>query len=106
VGSTGVTGTPSRYAERPLDWVEEGPLHPCLVTDVGAFVVIPPKRAWRIAPPLQCPRTVAGVRERETTPPKRGRRSQGRLIPYDSAGATGGKVAPAWIAGRNHKWTI
>ena len=22
--------------ERPLDWVEEGPLHPCLVTDVGA----------------------------------------------------------------------
>ena len=46
----GGEGTPSRYAERPLDWVEEGPLHPCLVTDVGAFPVIPPKCGEAVAP--------------------------------------------------------
>jgi hypothetical protein len=46
----GGEGTPSRYAERPLDWVEEGPLHPCLVTDVGAFSVIPPKCGEAVAP--------------------------------------------------------
>ena len=28
-----------RYAERPLGWVEEGPLHPCLVTDVGTVIL-------------------------------------------------------------------
>ena len=28
-----------RYAKRPLGWVEEGPLHPCLVTDVGTLIL-------------------------------------------------------------------
>ena len=28
-----------RYAKRPLGWVEEGPLHPCLVTDVGTVIL-------------------------------------------------------------------
>jgi WhiB family redox-sensing transcriptional regulator len=44
-GPRAAKGTPNRYAERPLNWVEEGPLgtHPCLVTDVGAFLLIPPQ---------------------------------------------------------------
>jgi len=43
-------GTPSRYAERPLDGWEPDPRgrwHPCLVTDVGAFLTYTPG-AWRI----------------------------------------------------------
>ena len=28
-----------RFAKRPLGWVEEGPLHPCLVTDVGTVIL-------------------------------------------------------------------
>lgn len=31
----GVTRVRRSTAKRPLDWVEEGPLHPCLVTDAG-----------------------------------------------------------------------
>ena len=34
----------SCHAERPLDWVEEGPLHPCLVTDVGVPTYTPGAR--------------------------------------------------------------
>ena len=28
---------PSRYTKRPVGWVEEGALHPCLVTDASEF---------------------------------------------------------------------
>ena len=32
---------PGQHAKRPLDWVEEGPLHPCLVTDAGVCTLCP-----------------------------------------------------------------
>ena len=44
----------ARHAKRPLDGVEEGPLHhPCLVTDVGVFLLIAPELDEYVAAPIE-----------------------------------------------------
>ena len=42
-----------RCAKRPLGWVEEGPLHPCLVTDVGV-PILGPERGGHVTGRFLC----------------------------------------------------